>query len=73
VTWTDDLRVECESVARVFSIEGRFHLETNFQVYNVLNNRAAVKTNYQTGANTFGVVQTVISPRVARIGALLTF
>lgn len=60
-------------VAKVFAFENRFHLEANFQVYNILNNSAAVKTNYQTGASTFGVVGTILSPRVARIGGLLTF
>ncbi len=60
-------------VAKVFAFESRFHLETNFQVYNLLNSSAAVGTNYQTGASTFGVINTILSPRVARIGALLTF
>ena len=60
-------------VAKQFSLEKRFHFEANFQVYNVLNSSAAVKTNYQTGASTFGVASTVISPRVARIGGTFTF
>ena len=60
-------------IAKIFSFEGRYHIEANFQVYNILNSSAAVTTNYQTGASTFGVVNTIISPRVARIGGTFTF
>jgi len=60
-------------VAKEFSFKERFHVEANFQVYNILNTSASVKTNYQTGASTFGVVSTIISPRVARIGGTFTF
>lgn len=60
-------------VAKVFSFEKRFHIEANFQIYNILNSSASVKTNYQTGASTFGVASTIISPRVARIGGTFTF
>ena len=60
-------------VAKVFKIHDRFTLQPNFQIFNVLNSSGAVSTNYLTGASTFGVAQTIISPRVARIGALFTF
>jgi hypothetical protein len=59
--------------AKVFTIRDRFHLEANFQVFNILNSSAAVTTNYLTGPTTFGVVSDLISPRVARIGGLFTF
>jgi hypothetical protein len=60
-------------VAKTFTLRDRFHLEANFQVFNVLNGSAAVTTNYQTGANTFGVVSSLLSPRVARIGGVFSF
>ena len=59
--------------AKVFAIHDRYHLEANFQVFNLLNSSAAVGTNYLTGASTFGVVTNLISPRVARIGGLFSF
>jgi hypothetical protein len=59
--------------AKVFTIKDKYHLEANFQVFNVLNSSAAVSTNYLTGPTTFGVVTDLISPRVARIGGLFTF
>jgi hypothetical protein len=59
--------------AKVFAFRDRFHLEANFQVFNLLNNSAAVSTNYLTGPTTFGVVTSLVSPRVARIGTLFTF
>ena len=59
--------------SKVFNIHERFHLEANFQVFNILNTSAAVATNYLTGPSTFGVVTNLISPRVARIGGLFSF
>ena len=59
--------------AKVFAIRERYHIEANFQVFNILNSSAAVSTNYLTGASTFGVVTNILSPRVARIGGLFTF
>jgi Carboxypeptidase regulatory-like domain len=59
--------------AKVFAIHDRYHIEANFQVFNLLNSSAAVTTNYLTGASTFGVVSNILSPRVARIGGLFTF
>ena len=59
--------------AKVFTIHDRFHVEANFQVFNLLNSSAAVATNYLVGASTFGVVSNILSPRVARIGGLFTF
>ena len=60
-------------VAKTFNIHERFHVEANFQVFNVLNGSGAVTTNYQTGASTFGVVSSILSPRVARIGGVFSF
>jgi hypothetical protein len=59
--------------SKVFAIHDRYHIEANFQVFNLLNSSAAVATNYLTGASTFGVVTDLMSPRVARIGGLFTF
>jgi hypothetical protein len=59
--------------SKVFAIHDRYHIEANFQVFNLLNSSAAVATNYLTGASTFGVVTDLISPRVFRIGGLFTF
>jgi hypothetical protein len=59
--------------ARDFKFHERFRLQPNFQLFNVLNTSGAVATNYRTGASTFGVVSSIVSPRVARIGALFTF
>src|SRR5258708_39251415 len=59
--------------SKVFTIHDRYHIEANFQVFNLLNSSAAVATNYLTGASTFSVVTDLISPRVARIGGLFTF
>lgn len=59
--------------AKVFTIHDRFHLEANFQMFNILNSSAAVATNYLTGPTTFGVVTDLISPRVARIGGSFNF
>ena len=44
-----------------------------FQVFNLLNGSGAVTTNYQTGPTTFGVVSSLLSPRVARIGGVFSF
>jgi Carboxypeptidase regulatory-like domain len=60
-------------VARVFTFRDRYHLEANFQVFNVLNSSGAVTTNYRTGPTTFGVVSSLLSPRVARIGGVFSF
>ncbi|HEY4051660.1 MAG TPA: carboxypeptidase-like regulatory domain-containing protein [Acidobacteriaceae bacterium] len=60
-------------VAKTFTIHDRFHIEGNFQVFNVLNSSGAVTTNYQTGPTTFGVISSLISPRVARIGGVFSF
>lgn len=59
--------------ARDFKFHERFRIQPNVQLFNVLNTSGAVTTNYRTGASTFGVVSSIVSPRVARIGALFTF
>jgi hypothetical protein len=60
-------------VSKTFPIRDKFHVEANFQMFNVLNSSGAVTTNYQTGPNTFGVVSSLLSPRVGRIGAVFSF
>lgn len=60
-------------VAKEFIIRERYHVEGNFQVFNLLNSSAAVSTNYLTGPTTFGVITNLTSPRVARIGAKFSF
>jgi hypothetical protein len=60
-------------VAKLFKIKERWNIEGNFQVFNILNSNAAVATNYQTGASTFGVASSIISARVARIGGVFNF
>jgi Carboxypeptidase regulatory-like domain len=59
--------------AKTFKIKERWNIEGNFQIFNILNSNAAVTTNYQTGASTFGVASSIISPRVARIGGVFSF
>jgi hypothetical protein len=59
--------------AKVFTIHDRYHIEANFQLFNILNSSAAVATNYLTGPATFGVVTDLVSPRVARIGGSFRF
>jgi hypothetical protein len=59
-------------VAKTIVFRDRYHLELNFQEFNLLNDSAAVTTNYLTGS-TFGVVTSLISPRVARFGMLFSF
>lgn len=63
--------------AKIFSIGERYHLEGNVQVFNILNSSAAVSTNYLTTLNpskpTFGVITSLISPRVVRFGAKFSF
>ncbi len=59
--------------AKVFTLHDKYHLEMNFQVYNILNNSAAVTTNYLNSPTTFNVVTSIVSPRVARVGTLFSF
>ncbi len=58
--------------AKKFTFREKYHLEANFQVFNLLNSNAAVSTNYLTGAN-FQAVTGILSPRVFRIGGMFTF
>jgi hypothetical protein len=60
-------------VAKDFAIRERYHVEANFQVFNLLNSSAAVNTNYLTGPTTFGVITSLISPRVGRLGVKFSF
>jgi hypothetical protein len=59
--------------AKVFTLHDKYHLELNFQVYNILNNSSAVATNYLNSPTTFNVVTSIVSPRVARVGTLFSF
>lgn len=60
-------------IAKDFTIHDRYHIEGNFQVFNLLNSSAAVSTNYLTGPTTFGVITNLISPRVGRFGVKFSF
>ncbi len=60
-------------VAKDFAIHEKYHVEANFQVFNLLNSSAAVTTNYLTGPTTFGVITSLISPRVGRFGLKFSF
>jgi hypothetical protein len=57
--------------AKVITFKDRYHLEGNFQVFNMLNSNAAVTTSYLT--STFGAVTGIVSARVFRIGTVFSF
>jgi Carboxypeptidase regulatory-like domain len=63
--------------AKVFTFHDTMHVELNFQVFNLLNGSGAVATNWQTTTNpaapTFGVITSIESARVARIGGQFSF
>ena len=63
--------------AKVFTFREHMHFELNAQVFNLMNGSGAVTTNWQTTTNpaqpTFGVVTSIESARVARIGARFSF
>jgi hypothetical protein len=63
--------------AKIFTMHERYKIEANAQVFNLLNGSGAVTTNYLTTTNpaspTFGVVQTIESARVARLGVEFSF
>ena len=65
------------NMSRVFHIRERFKLEPHAEIFNVLNNASQVSQNWSTTTNpaspTFGRITTLEAPRVARIGAELTF
>jgi hypothetical protein len=49
--------------AKVFTLHDKYHLELNFQAYNILNNSSAVSTNYLISPTTFNVVTSIVSQR----------
>ena len=57
--------------AKVITFKDRYHIEGNFQVFNMLNSNAAVTTSYLT--STFGAVTGIVSARVFRIGTVFSF
>jgi Carboxypeptidase regulatory-like domain len=63
--------------AKVFTIHERYKIEANAQVFNLLNGSGAVSTNYKTTTNpaspTFGVITSIESARVARLGVEFSF
>jgi len=60
--------------AKVFTFKERFKVEANFQVYNLLNSNAAVSINWnQTTPATFNTANTIVAPRVFRIGGIFSF
>jgi hypothetical protein len=58
-------------VAKIFKIGERVQFEPDFELFNVLNTSAATSTSYLT--STFNHITGVVSPRIARIGARLSF
>ena len=58
-------------VAKQFHFKERFLLEPNFQIFNLMNSSAAVTTSY--ALSTFGAVSNIVSPRVLRIGGIVSF
>jgi hypothetical protein len=65
------------NIAKAFHIRERFKLEPHAEVFNLLNNAGQVAQNWSTTTNpaspTFGRITTLEPPRVARLGAELTF
>lgn len=65
------------NIAKTFHIRERFKLAPHAEVFNLLNNAGQVAQNWSTTTNpaspTFGRITTLEAPRVARIGAELTF
>jgi hypothetical protein len=59
--------------AKVFTLRDKYHLELNFQDYNILSNSSAVATNYLYSPTTFNLVTSIVLPRVARVGTLFSF
>ncbi len=63
--------------AKVFKFHDKYSLELNSQIFNLLNGSGAVTTNWQTTTNpkspTFGVITSIESARVARIGMQFSF
>ena len=59
-------------IGKIFHLGEKRQLEGNFQIFNVLNTSAAVSTTYLTGSR-FGDASSVVSPRVARVGAYFSF
>jgi hypothetical protein len=61
------------NIAKAFRFHDRFNFEPHAQIFNLLNNAGQVTQNWLTGAATFGRITTLEAPRVARLGAQLTF
>ena len=65
------------NMSKVIHIRERFKLEPHFEIYNVTNSAGQYALNWSTTTNpaspTFGKITTLEAPRVARIGAELTF
>jgi hypothetical protein len=65
------------NMVKTFHFRERFTLAPHAEIFNVLNNAGQVAQNWSTTTNqaspTFGKITTLEAPRVARIGAELTF
>jgi hypothetical protein len=65
------------NMSKVIHIRERFKLEPHFEIYNVTNSAGQYALNWSTTTNpaspTFGKITTLEAPRVARLGAELTF
>jgi hypothetical protein len=57
--------------AKKVNVNGRYAVDVNFSVYNLINSSAAVSTSYLSG--TFGRITDILPPRVARLGAKFSF
>jgi Carboxypeptidase regulatory-like domain len=65
------------NIAKTFHIRERFTFAPHAEIFNVLNNAGQVAQNWRTTTNpaspTFGKITSLEAPRVARLGAELTF
>ena len=58
-------------VSKKFRATARYAVDVNFSVFNLINSSAPVAISYLSG--TFGRVTDILAPRVARIGAQVSF
>jgi outer membrane receptor protein involved in Fe transport len=58
-------------VGKKFTVAERYAVDLTFSVFNVTNSSAAVSTSYLSG--TFGRIEDILPPRVARLGVEFSF
>lgn len=71
-TRLDDVTLWDVRASKVFRFGGRYEVEAVFDVFNLLNQAAKTVINQNVGS-TFGRPIAILPPRVARVGATLTF